>query len=233
MTPFKAKPIYTVYQPIVEIDTRKILGYEALTRGRKKWRLPEDLFRRSYEEGFTTALDFECLWQAFKILPKLHKKRFLFVNIEPITLGHSFVKGREGDYLLKKFSKYRRQIVFELTQGMKGRDFEFIKKAVDFLKKNGFRFAIDDISGIGSKLFLLLSFKPDFLKIDISLVKGLAHNHMHQDLVHRIVELGQKIHSPIIAEGVERKKEEEAVLRMGIPYAQGFYYARPQRHLLK
>lgn len=224
----KFEPIHTVYQPIIHISTEKVLGYEALTRGRGRWELPEDLFRRSYEEGFMKALDLECMWRAFQILPRLGSKRFLFVNAEPTTFCHAFVKGGEGDLLLRKVARYAPQIVFELTEGMKGRDLPLLKKAVGLLKKRRFRFAIDDVAGIGSKLFRLLSLKPDFLKIDISLVKGLGENRLQQGLVARLVDLSTKYGCLVIAEGVERKTELEFVRRMGIPHAQGFYFARPK-----
>lgn len=227
----KFEPIHTVYQPILHISTGKVLGYEALTRGRGRWELPEDLFRRSYEEGFMTALDLECMWRALRILPKLGSRKLLFVNAEPTTLCHAFAKGREGDLLLRKVSRYSRQIVFELTEGMKGRDFPLLKRGVSFLKKKHFRFAIDDVAGIGSKLFRLLSLRPNFLKVDISLVKGLGENRLQQGLVSRLVDLGTKYDCLVIAEGVERKGELAFVRRMGIPYAQGFYFAHPKPYL--
>lgn len=227
----KFEPLHSVYQPVIHISTRKVLGYEALTRGRGQWKLPEDLFRRSYEEGFMMALDLECMWQALRILPKLGRKKFLFVNVEPTTLCHAFVKGREGKLLLAKVSRHARQIVFELTEGMKGRDFPLLRRAVSFLKKKHFRFAIDDVAGVGSKLFRLLALKPDFIKIDISLVKGLGESRLQQGLIARLVDLGNKYGCLLIAEGVERKSELEFVRRMGIPYAQGFYFARPKLYL--
>lgn len=229
----KIEAIYSVYQPIIELRTAKIFAYEALSRGKGKWRLPEGIFRRSYEQGFTIALDLECLWHSLQILPKLGKNKLLFVNIEPMTLEHAFAKGVEGDFILRKVSSHTHQMVFELTEGMKGRDFELIKKGVWFLKKRGCRFAIDDVAGIGSKLFHFLSLKPDFLKIDISLMRGLVKNRIHQDLVQRIVALGKRSGALLIAEGLERKEDVDFAFQMGIPYAQGFYFARPRMHLLK
>lgn len=179
------------------------------------------------------ALDLECLWMAFRILPKLRKNQLLFVNIEPLTLGRIFGKGREGELLLKKFSRYARRVVFEITQGMKTADFPFIKKAVAYLTKKGFRIAIDDVSGIGSRLLLLASLKPHFLKIDISLVRGIRENHLHQDIVQHAILLGKKVSASIVAEGVEKREDVEYIRQIGIPYAQGFYFSHPKRQLLR
>jgi len=225
--------LYTVYQPIVGIRDRKILGYEALTRGIGKWRLPDNIFRHSYEQGFTIALDLECMWQCLEILPRLDKKKLLFVNIEPMTLEHAFTQGAEGQFLLKKIGACAPQVVFEFTEGMKARDFKLTKKGVAFLRRHNCRFAIDDVSGIGHKLFRLLSLKPDFLKVDISLIRGIVKSPLHQDLVQRLLSLSKKSGSRVVAEGLEKKDDVELVSEMGIPYAQGFYFGRPRRKLLK
>lgn len=221
--------LYSVYQPIVEIKTEKVLGYEALTRCSGRKNSPDRLFRKAYEKGSSVDLDLNCISTAVQILPKINKKELLFINLEPFTLCKAFVQGKQGEVLLKKISPYSDQIVFELTEGMKGRDFEFIRRGVRLLKKYGCRFAIDDVAGIGFKLFLLLSLKPHFVKIDISLVNGIAGNHFHRDLVHRIIELARTRGSRLIAEGLEKKADVEFVSRMGIHYVQGLYFSRPKK----
>ncbi|MBI4115374.1 MAG: EAL domain-containing protein [Candidatus Omnitrophica bacterium] len=229
----KIHSIYTCYQPIIEIHSKKILGYEALTRGKGKIRNPGDLFGQAYEDGKTIDLDFECLRTAFKILPFLRKSESLFVNVEPITLGHSFSKAKEGGSLLRKILNHRKRIVFELTEGMKARDFDLIKKGVAFIRKKGYRFAIDDVADIGSRLSCLLSLKPHYMKIDVSLVRGIRESRLQQALVKRLVILAKKHSCHIIAEGVERKRDLELVREMGIPYVQGFYFARPIKRLAR
>lgn len=223
--------VYTVYQPIIEIRTGRTLGYEALTRGTGKFRSPEVLFRKAFEKGATAELDFKCLRSALRILPRMKRKHLLFVNVEPFTMSRSFTKGREGYLLLKRISAYGRQIVFELTEGMKGRDFGLIEKGIRLLKKFHCQFAIDDVTGVGVKLFRLLSLKPHFIKIDMSLIKGIRRNRFHRDLVKRIIALGRMTSSRIIAEGLERKRDVDLVQKMGIPYVQGFYFSRPKRSL--
>lgn len=231
MTHRHLESLYSVYQPIVDIRSRKILGYEALTRGVGRWRLPDHLFRNAYEQGFSIALDLECIWQSVRILPRLAAWKLLFVNIEPMTLEHAFVKGGEGEFILRKIGQKSRQVVFEFTEGMKGRDFWLAKKGVGLLRKFGCRFALDDVAGIGYKFFRLLSLKPEFLKIDISLIRGIVNSHLHQDLVRRLIHLGKKAGSTLIAEGLERREDVKLVTEMGIPYAQGFYFAKPSPHL--
>lgn len=227
--------IYNVYQPIVEIKTRKIIGYEALTRGLGRERFPQHLFRTAYKEGSAIHLDLQCLVSAFQILPRLPKNVFLFVNIEPLTLITIFSEGEadQGMTLLSKVASYGKRIVFELTEGMKIRDFERVKRGLNHIRKLGCRFAIDDVAGMGAKLLRLVSLKPQFLKIDMTLIRGLAKNRLQQLLLHRIVELGKHNGCHLIAEGVEIKLDLEFVQKSGIRYAQGFYFSPPRKNLLK
>lgn len=223
--------LYSVYQPIVELGSLKTLGFEALTRGRGRWRRPEELFRYSYEDGNTIALDFSCIKIAVKILPKLQKGEFLFVNVEPTTVTHTFMRGEQGDALLKSIAGHAHKIVFELTEGMKARDFEMVKRGLFFIRKAGCQFAIDDVAGIDSKLIRLMSLNPDYMKIDMGLINGLAENDLNQEIVQELIELAREHHCWIVAEGVERKKDLDLVRKMGIHYAQGFYFAKPSKNL--
>lgn len=218
--------IDSVYQPIVEIESKEIFGYEALARSRKGGN-PQDLFRRAYEQGHAIALDLKCIRSAFRSFKVKTNNRFLFVNVEPITLGHSFRKGRRVEGLLKKMNSHSHQVVFELTEGMKARDFDLVKQGYMFLRDLGFKFAIDDVDGIDSKLFKLLALKPDLIKVDMGLIQGISHNVFQQNLVKQLVELGWENDFQIIAEGIEHKNDLDYVTKLGIPYAQGYYFAKP------
>ena len=157
----------------------------------------------------------------------------IFVNVEPLTLASVFAEGKARMVLLNRIRPYARQVVFELTEGMKGRDFEFVRKGVVFIKRYGCRFALDDVTGVGVKLFRLLTLKPHFIKVDISLIRGLRHSRTKRDVVKSLIALGKMARSLLIAEGVERKNDLALVHQMRIPYVQGFYFGRPQKHLLK
>ena len=226
--------VYSVFQPIIDLKSEKIFGYEALTRGKGKLKRPDELFRFFYQHGEVTYLDLKCLNNSLNAMKKVANDRYLFVNVEPATLGECFKRGNPIEKLLKKISPARRkQIVFELTEGMKARDFSFIKRGVNFIKSFNCKFAIDDVSGIGVKLFKLTSLKPDFLKIDISLISGLSKKKWHQKIVRKLIEIAGESNALIVAEGLETIQDVHAVKSMGIHFAQGFYYARPAKTPLK
>lgn len=220
---------HSVFHPIVACRTGQIVGYEALTRGHGKWRMPEEMFRYSYEMGITIALNLQCLYEAFTILPKISRNKLLFVNVEPVTLARAFQHGKEMEFLLNHVRAYRHQIVFELTEGMKSRDFKYIQRGVHYLQKMKCHFAIDDVVGIGSKLYTLFSLKPRFIKLGMEVIQGIARNQANQEFVRELQRVSREHRSLIIAEGVEKKTDYEYLRKIDVPYAQGFYLARPSR----
>ena len=223
-------PIHSVYQPIVDIATGDVIGYEALARGDKE--MPAEMFRKSYEQGTVIPFDFHCLESAIKVLPELQEGQYLFLNIEPLTLEQAFSKGKEGEGFLKGLKGYADKVVFELTEGVKKSDFAFIQRGVEFIRAFGYRFALDDIDDISVKTSQLASLRPDFLKIDLQLVQGIASNFLNQQIVREMVHLGRVNGSEMIAEGVEHSSDLYFIRNMGIRYGQGFFFARPAKELI-
>jgi len=232
MKPFKLKSIAAAYQPIVNTRSREIMGYEALARGKGAWSSPEKMFSHAYEHGYTVELDHTCLKKSLEILPKLEKKQLLFVNVEPMTFCTSLNRSGKLHGLIKNLPQ-RKQIVFELTEGLKTRDLRLLHKSISYLKNMGCKYALDDVKGIGLKLFELLSLKPDFIKMDIFLTKGLSKDPFSRWTVHQLLDFCKGKTAQVIAEGVENVEECRLVTKLGIPYSQGFYFARPKRELLR
>ena len=222
--------LYSFYQPIVDIATGDVIGYEALARSDKE--MPAEMFRRAYEKGTVIPFDFHCLESAIKVLPELQDGQCLFLNIEPLTLEQAFFQGKEGEEFLKGLKAYCNKVVFELTEGVKKSDFAFIQRGVEFIRAFGYRFALDDIDDISVKTSQLVSLRPDFLKIDLQLVQGIASNYLNQQIVREMVHLGRVNGSEMVAEGVEHPSDLEFIRNMGIRYGQGFFFAKPARDLI-
>ncbi|MDP3920706.1 MAG: EAL domain-containing protein [Candidatus Omnitrophota bacterium] len=228
---YQKSPYFSVYQPIVDVRGKKVMGYEALIRGKGKFKNPEELFRQSYADGLTIALNLECLNTAFQILPSLPKGKRLFVNVEPITLARCFGSGREAEFLLRRFDTFNNNVVIEMTEGMKVRDFNLVKKSVSYLRRHHCQFAVDDVVGIGSKLLKILSLRPDYIKVGMALIRNVTQNKFQQNLIKQLTEIGNEIGSIMIAEGVERKEELDYVKHLGIHLIQGYYFSKPKKIL--
>ncbi len=220
----------SVYQPIVDLIDHDILGYEALTRIEGK--APLNLLRESYQENEVMKFDFACLQSAIKILPTLPSGKLLFLNLEPITFLQAFHPKRKGDLFLKKIAPFAKRVVFELTEGVRVKDIEPIKKGVSFLRRRKFQVALDDFSDMGPKTFAVSAVKADYMKIDITLITGITEKPLHQQIVRELIRLADMYGSHLVAEGIETEADLRQVRKMGIRYGQGYYFAKPQTELL-
>jgi len=227
----KFDDLHSVYQPIVDLVDHDILGYEALTRVDGK--APINLLRESYQEGEVMQFDFACLQSSVKVLPALPAGKLLFLNLEPITLIQAFHAQKKGDAFLKKIAPYAEQVVFELTEGVRLRDVDLVKKGVTFIRRRKFKIALDDFSDIGPKTFAVSALKVDYMKIDMSLIQGLAENKLHQQIVLELIRLANMYGSHLVAEGIEDESDLARVRKMGIRYGQGYYFAKPNRQILE
>ena len=91
----------------------------------------------------------------------------------------------------------------------------------------GMAFAVDDVGAGYSGLESIAKLKPQFLKIDISLVRDLHVSLVNREMVKAIVSLGHGIGSTVIAEGIQVEEEVQALRSLGVEYGQGYYLARP------
>lgn len=221
----------SVYQPIVDLVDHDILGYEALSRIDGK--APLNLLRESYQDGEVMEFDFACLNSAVKILPKLAPGKLLFLNLEPITLFQAFVTKGLGDQFLRKLKPFANRIVLELTEGVRMKDLEPIRKGVAFIRKRNFQVALDDFTDIGPKTFAVSSLKVDYMKIDLALIMGISENKLHQQIVRELVRLANMYGSHLVAEGIENESDLLYVRKLGIRYGQGYYFAKPAAAILE
>lgn len=224
------RTIYPVYQPIVALgEGAGVFGYEALTRlqDNSVFRGPMELFRFAGEEGAVYSLDRIARERAIDGCLKLAPNQKLFINVmAQIMEDPSFSPGRTLNFL-KRHHLQPNQVVFEITERSSIEDYPAVKKALQHYRNQGYQIAIDDVGAGYSSLQSIVELRPDYLKIDRSII-----HHIHQDdvkahILHTLQEVGAKLGVPLIAEGIEREEELAALIRMGIPYAQGYHLGRP------
>ncbi|MFF2888476.1 EAL domain-containing protein [Paenibacillus sp. NPDC057967] len=224
------KAIYPVYQPIVSLaEGADIFGYEALTRlhDNSVFRGPMELFRFAGEEGAVYSLDRIARERAIDGCLKLAPNQKLFINVmAQIMEDPSFSPGRTLSFLERQHLQPN-QVVFEITERSSIEDYPAVKKALQHYRNQGYQIAIDDVGAGYSSLQSIVELRPDYLKVDRSII-----HHIHQDdvkahILHTLQEVGAKLGVPLIAEGIEQEEELAALARMGIPYAQGYHLGRP------
>ncbi len=229
------KKITTVYQPILDFEKKRIVGYEALNRGPKgEFENPDYLFRVAYETNAVWALDRLCRIEAFRRIKNLPDNRFLFINVEPHTIEDPHFFTRETMSAMEQAGISPDQVVLELTERRAVEDFDHFKKILLTFKKSGFKVAVDDLGTGYSGLQLLSELLPDyidFIKLDMSLCRNINNHNFKQEIISFVLRITDNIPTSVIVEGIENMDELKTIRRLGIQYAQGFLFASPDETL--
>lgn len=218
-----------VYQPIVSLRSGGILGWEALTRGPQEsyFRSPDIIFSFAEEAGLLYPLERVCRQLAVKNLGNLGRDQKLFLNIHPRTISDpNFVKG-ETLRLVRETGLSPSNIVFEITERHSIKDFSYFNKTLEHYRSQGFMVAVDDAGSGFSCLESIAEIRPDFIKIDMSLVRGIHLNPVKRSLLETFITFAEKIGCAIIAEGIETEEEMATLSNIGAHYGQGYFLGRP------
>ncbi|MCK8826525.1 EAL domain-containing protein [Natroniella acetigena] len=226
--------VTTLFQPIIELTTGKILGYEALSRGPVNSPLhkPLDLFKVAREANKLFALEKVCRRQALLNFEQFNNTidYKLFINVDPQVVTDQNFRSGTTKKLIDQLSLSQENIVIELTEHTPIEDFEAFNLALD--NYQGYQLAIDDTGAGHSGLQSLVSIAYNFIKLDRSLIQGIDHNFVKQALLESIVDFATKVNSTLIAEGIEREEELNLLAELGIDYGQGYFIAPPAKGII-
>jgi len=223
------KQLSVVYQPIVSLTSGEMLGWEALARGPENsyFSRPDHIFNFAEEVGLLFPAEKVCREKAISCIGDLDAEQKLFLNVHPRTMSDlNFIKG-ETLQILRNHGLLPRNIVFEITERHSIGDFSSFKQLIENYRSQGYRIAIDDVGAGFSGLQTIAEIRPDFIKIDMSLVRNIDSILSRQAVVEALISLAGNINSRVVAEGVETQQELNTLLLKGVHYAQGYYLARP------
>ncbi|MFH1754054.1 MAG: EAL domain-containing response regulator [Candidatus Omnitrophota bacterium] len=220
------KDLRILFQPIVNLTSCEPIGYEALTRGPRGTFLesPVALFNLASESNMFFELEALCRNLSIKKATFIKKDKLLFLNTDP---GAIYGKDFKDLEFLKGSAITPDQICIEITERTCIKDYARLSNELSHYRSMGMKVAIDDVGAGYSSLSAIAEIKPDFIKIDIALVSNLDTNDLKKHLVQAIVSLAEKLNLSIIAEGIERKEEHEALRGFGVQNGQGYLFARP------
>src|SRR5579859_3233219 len=167
--------ISTIFQPIVSMKDGKILGYEALSRGPKgtEFEQPLVLFALAEEADLMFELDRVCRRAAIKNARGLPAGKSLFVNTLPSSIHDPLLQGKALKKALSTARLDPRRLVVEITEHLALEALEPLRKTLDQFREQGVRIAVDDVGTGHANLESILKLKPTYIKIDISLVRGV------------------------------------------------------------
>ena len=222
-TSLRDRGVYIDYHPIVVTGTREVFGYEALARGvMRSLRSPEVMFEVAAEADMIWELSRLCRARALEgMRTRLHGDELLFLNVDP----HDFSDPQFG--LME--SEDPRRVVIEITERTAIKDYPKFREHLRRFREVGYRFAVDDAGSGYAGLGSIANLEPDFIKLDMSLINCIDTNFIKQNLVETMVKFANDQGAKVIAEGVERAEEYEAVRNLGVHLVQGFYLHRPDR----
>lgn len=218
-----------VFQPIVSVNHKKIIGYEALIRGPADSPLhsPLNLFDTAEHYDLQARLEFACREITIKQFASLKLPGKLFINVSPSVLLEPGFKKGETLKFIQKSGLHPNMIIIELTEHQPTNDYRIMKEAVEHYRSMGFEIALDDLGAGYSGLRLWSELQPEYVKIDKHFVQGLHENKVKFNFVKSIRQMASAMNCKVIAEGIEVPEELDAILKIGITHAQGFYFARP------
>jgi PAS domain S-box-containing protein len=214
----RGKRFYPVFQPIFQLDGSVLVGYEALTRF-DDGRAPDLVFAQAEAIGLGEEMEVATLEAAFAAGPDMSAGLSLSVNVSPGLIA----SGRLEDVL----PTHRDRLILEVTEHAQISDYPAIRTAVDSLAPA--RLAVDDAGAGFASLRHIIELAPDFVKLDIGLVRGIDQDPVRQGMVAGIAYFVVRTGRSIIAEGIETKEELATLRSLGIEFGQGFLLGRPAR----
>jgi PAS domain S-box-containing protein len=213
----RSREFHPVFQPIVEVETGQVVGYEALTRF-ADGEPPATRFSAAWSVGSGVELELATLDRAIRVGRDLPTGRWLNVNISPSLLTHPAE-------LRDVLDQANRPLVLEITEHEVITDYRAVREALKQLSP--IRIAVDD-AGAGIANFAhIVDLQADFVKLDLGLVRGVDTDLARQAMIVALCHFARATGCQLIAEGVETRAEARTVKSLGVILGQGYWYGRP------
>jgi EAL domain-containing protein (putative c-di-GMP-specific phosphodiesterase class I) len=217
--------VWMAYQPIVQAATGSLFGYEALLRSDDP-ALPDpgafldaaERLGRLYDVGRVVR------GKASEPMDRLPPSASLFINLHAVELGDETLLSPSAP-----LTAVAPRVVLEITERASLEVIDDVPSRVARLRELGFRIALDDL-GVGySGLTNFARLEPDFVKLDMSLVRDIHKNPMKRKLVRSMTTLCKDMGITVVAEGIEVVEERDTIVELGCDLLQGYFLARPSR----
>ena len=223
-----SEDITILYEPIVNVTTREGIGFEALVRGPWDSELhsPTALFAQAEETNLVFELDCLCRKTALRGAKGLSPGKLLFLNCLPTAIHDPAFRGDVLRSTLQDLRLRPNDMVFEISERESIENFAIFREARDYYGDLGFRIALDDTGVAYGSLEAIMELSPDFIKVDLSLVRGIDTDPPRQELLRALHTVALKLGAQVIAEGIETSEELATIQSLGIPLGQGYLFGR-------
>jgi len=221
------------FQPIVDIGTGAVWAYEALVRGPNGEPAPTVLGQVTDENRyqFDQAARVRSIELAGRLFPRDSATR-LSINFMPNAVYEPIACIRASLEAARRVDFAHQRLMFEFTEQERFRDIAHVQRIVAAYRKQGFLTALDDFGAGFAGLSLLANFRPDLIKIDMDLVRGIDTDAGRHVIVSGVVAIARALGVTVLAEGIETAAEREALRALGIDLMQGYHFAKPMLEAL-
>jgi len=218
-----------VYQPIIELDTGRVIGFEGLIRptAESGFSDPGSMFVAAETVGRTVELDYACLTAVVAGARTMPREQLLALNISPRTVEAPQFSSDSFLVTLARYGIEPGRVVVELTEREKVEDSARLQSNLGALRRAGVRIAADDVGAGNAGLRLLSQIRFDIVKIDLMLVQEGAERDSSRAVLRSLRDLAGRWGAAVIAEGLETVGQLRAVRELDLAAGQGYLLGRP------
>lgn len=215
--------LFMHYQPIVSWSGRSIIAFEALMRSREAT-LPHPgvLLEAAERLGRVEDLGRRVRLISSEPLSRAPAEALLFVNLHTEELADDALYDPQST-----LSRVAKRVVLEITERARLEQVDNVRTRIARLREIGYRIAIDDIGAGYAGLTSFAILEPDFVKLDMTLIRNVDQSRIKQKLIASFSSLCKELEIELIAEGVETDQEKETLVELGCDLFQGYLFARP------
>jgi EAL domain-containing protein (putative c-di-GMP-specific phosphodiesterase class I)/GGDEF domain-containing protein len=225
--------IEIVFQPVLDLRDSRTIGYEAFCRGPRDtiFERPQTMFDGARDVGAARDLDLLCHRKALLKARLMTPGEKLFLNVLPASLADPGFLDHLTNDVPKDLPVHREDIILEFADRNAIGDYELFALEIQELRSRGFRVAVDNVGTGSSSLQTITEVRPEFIKVDLSLIRNIQSNLVKQEMLRSLCQVARSIEATVVAQGIELQEELRAVMSCGTEYGQGFLFAFPQRDL--
>jgi PAS domain S-box-containing protein len=208
------------FQPIVELDSGRVIAYEALSRfPGDPARTPDIWFADAWALGLGIPLELLAIRKAVGAMAQFPGELHINLNASPPTLA---ARG-----FMRALGPNPDRVTIELTEHLEIADYDQFRNAAAPLRRAGGQLAIDDFGAGFASLKHILKVEPERIKLDISLTEQIPESSMAHALASALLSFAGEIGIEVVAEGIETDEELDALTEIGVRVGQGFHFGLP------
>jgi EAL domain-containing protein (putative c-di-GMP-specific phosphodiesterase class I) len=219
--------LWPAFQPIVRASDGSLFGYEALLR-------TDEPTLRSPVEMLELAERLSSLWQLGRVMRERAATRLLEAEGQPILFLNLHPHDLNDPLLLDDSAPHFElgsRVVLEVTERAPLDERGNVCARIAELREAGFKIAVDDLGAGYSGLTSFVQLEPEFVKLDMSLIRGVDRSLVKQRLIRSINNVCEDMGLSVVAEGIETEAERDAVSELGCTLLQGYLIGKPGREL--